>query len=140
MTINYHSNERRRRIELDQNINHGQALLRKAIFTLPIVWVILSLFNDVSFVHSTLLGIALTLISYFLGDVMILPRMGNTSATISDFILSLLVIWGGLNLFGYDEALGESVLTAIVLTIAEYFFHLWMERTQFSGPTDVRQS
>ncbi|GIN93413.1 hypothetical protein J6TS1_45800 [Siminovitchia terrae] len=125
---------------MENNINHSQALLRKAILTLPFVWIILSVFNDVSFVHSTLLGIALVLISYFLGDLMILPRMGNTSATISDFILSLLVIWGGLNLFGYDEAFGESLLTAVILTIAEYFFHLWMERTQFNGPTDVRQS
>lgn len=125
---------------MENDINHGRALLRKAILTLPFVWVILSLFNDVSFVHSTLLGIALILISYFLGDLMILPKMGNFSATISDFVLSLLVIWGGLNLFGYDEAFGESLLTAIILTISEYFFHLWMERTQFSGPRHVRQS
>ncbi|RST74085.1 DUF2512 family protein [Siminovitchia acidinfaciens] len=125
---------------MDVNVNHGRALLRKAILTLPFVWVILSVFNDVSFVHSTILGIVLGLISYFLGDLMILPRMGNTSATVGDFFLTLIVIWGGLNLFGYDEAFGESLLTAIVITIAEYFFHLWMERTQLSGPRHVRQS
>lgn len=125
---------------MDNNINHSQALLRKAILTLPFVWVILSLLNDVSFVNSTLLGIALILISYFLGDLMILPRMGNITATVSDFILTLIVIWGGLNVFGYEEAFGESLLTAIVITIAEFFFHLWMERTQFSGPRHVRQS
>lgn len=125
---------------MDNNVNHGRALLRKTILTLPIVWIILAMFNDVSFMDSTLLGIALVLISYFLGDLMILPRMGNTSATVSDFVLSLIVIWGGLNMFGYDEAFGESLLTAIVITIAEYFFHLWMERTQFSGPRDVKQS
>ncbi|MFD1707002.1 DUF2512 family protein [Siminovitchia sediminis] len=125
---------------MENRVDHGRALLRKAIITLPVVWIILSLLNDVAFMHSTLLGIALVLISYFLGDLTILPKSGNTTATISDFVLSLLIIWGGLNLFGYDEAFGESLLTAVILTIAEYFFHLWMERTQFSGPENARQS
>lgn len=122
---------------MNENVNHGRALLWKAIMVFPVVWIILSLFNDVSFWDSTLLGAALLLLSYFLGDMMTLPRMGNMTATLGDFVLSLIVIWGGLVLLGYEEAFGEALFTSIVLAIGEYFFHQWLERTQFTKHADA---
>ncbi|MFS0644224.1 DUF2512 family protein [Siminovitchia sp. 179-K 8D1 HS] len=122
---------------MNENVNHGRALLWKAIMVFPVVWIILSLFNTVTFWHSTLLGIVLLLLSYFLGDMMVLPKMGNITATLGDFVLSLIVIWGGLNLLGYSEAFGEALFTSIVLAIGEYFYHLWLERTQFRKPANT---
>ncbi|MBM7716538.1 DUF2512 family protein [Siminovitchia sp. FSL H7-0308] len=122
---------------MNENVNHGRALLWKAIMVFPVVWIILSLFNDVTFFHSTLLGIVLLLLSYYIGDMMVLPKMGNMTATLGDFVLSLIVIWGGLVLLGYREAFGEALFVSIVLAIGEYFYHLWLERTQFRNKADA---
>lgn len=122
---------------MNENVNHGRALLWKAIMVFPVVWIILSLFNDVTFFHSTLLGIVLLLLSYYIGDMMVLPKMGNMTATLGDFVLSLIVIWGGLVLLGYREAFGEALFVSIVLAIGEYFYHLWLERTQFTNKADA---
>ncbi|OMP68303.1 DUF2512 family protein [Domibacillus epiphyticus] len=115
----------------DQNVNHIKALLIKAMLVWPTVWVVLSVFNDVSFLDSTILGVIIVILAYFIGDLMILPKMGNVSATISDFVLSFIITWATLNFFGYDEALGEAVLTAIVISIGEYFYHRWLLDDQF---------
>ena len=73
------------------------------------------------FGDSTILGIILLIISYLAGDLMILPRMGNGSATIGDLLLGVVVLWGGLNLLGYTEALGEAFLAAAMICVGEYF-------------------
>lgn len=116
---------------MDESVNHGKAIGFKALMILPIVWIVLSLFNDVSFLHSTMLGVALLLLSYFTGDMMVLPKMGNLAATLGDFALSLIVLWGGMNVLGYDNSLGEAFLTTLLICAGEYFFHQWLLRTQF---------
>lgn len=122
-----------------KHIHHGKALLIKAIMVLPILWIILSLFNDVSLIHSTMIAIVLGLASYYLGDMAVLPKMGNTAAIIGDFLLSLLIIWVGLILLGYREALGEAFLAAAIITAGEALYHVWLIRTQFIRPEKVRR-
>ncbi|MFS0690248.1 DUF2512 family protein [Sporosarcina sp. 179-K 8C2 HS] len=116
----------------ETNVNHGRSLLIKAILIFPVLWIVLTVFNGVSFWHSTILGIALLLISY-LGDLMILPRVGNMTATIGDLALSFIVLWGGLNLLGYSEAMGEAFLAGAILAVGEYFFHSWLLKTQYGN-------
>ncbi|MGN7385864.1 DUF2512 family protein [Sporosarcina sp. SAFN-015] len=77
----------------ESNVNHGRSILIKAILIFPILWIVLTLFNGVSFWHSTILGIALLVISY-LGDMMLLPKIGNMAATIGDVLLGFIVLWG----------------------------------------------
>ncbi|EMR06181.1 hypothetical protein C772_01826 [Bhargavaea cecembensis DSE10] len=114
-----------------RHVDHGKALMIKAALIFPVVWILLSLFNDVSFLDSTIIAAGLWLISYAMGDLMVLPKMGNMAATAGDFVLSFLIVWGGLNLLGYDEALGEALLTAAIITAGEYFYHSWLLRTQY---------
>lgn len=117
----------------DSNVNHGKNILIKALMILPVLWIVLTVFNDVSFWDSTILGIILLIISYLAGDMMILPKMGNGSATIGDLLLGVVVLWGGLNLLGYTEALGEAFLAAAIICVGEYFLHAYILRTQFSN-------
>src|SRR4051794_12260918 len=112
----------------NSDVNHGRNLLIKAMLTLPVVWIVLSVFNDVSFWDSTILGIALLIISYLAGDMMILPKMGNMSATIGDLLLAMVVLWGGMNLLGYTEALGEAFLASAIICVGEYFLHSYILR------------
>ncbi|HEY4553243.1 MAG TPA: DUF2512 family protein [Bacillaceae bacterium] len=111
-------------------MNHGKALGVKALLVLPVMWIVLTLLNDISFVTSTLLGIILLLLAYFTGDMMVLPRMGNIAATVGDFVLSFLVIWMGLNMAGYDDVAGEAFATALVIAAGEYFYHKWLMKEE----------
>lgn len=114
-----------------RDVNHGKALMIKAALVFPIVWILLSLFNDVSFLDSTIIAAGLWLISYAMGDLMVLPKMGNMAATAGDIVLGFLIIWGGLQLLGYDDIMGEALLTAAIITAGEYFYHSWLLRTQY---------
>lgn len=114
------------------HLNHGLSLAVKAGLIFPVVWIVLSLIYGVTFFHSTLLGIALLLVSYVAGDMMILPRMGNGAATFGDLIIGFLLLWGGLYMLGYHNSFGEALLTGSFITLGEYFFHAWMLRTQFT--------
>lgn len=116
----------------ETNVNHGRSILIKAILILPVLWVVLTLFNGVSFWHSTILGIALLVISY-LGDMMILPRIGNMAAAIGDVLLGFIVLWGGLYLLGYTNSMGEAFLAGVIIGVGEYFFHSWLLKTHFGS-------
>ncbi len=114
----------------------GRNLFVKAMIVLPVMWIVLTLFNNISFLTSTLLGIVLLFVAYMIGDLGILPRSGNITATISDFILSYLVIWIGLLLLGYNDVAGEAFATSLLLAVGEYFYHRWLlndEATDYSA-------
>lgn len=117
----------------ETHVNHGMAIMMKAALTFLVLWIVLSAIYNVSFVHSTIIGIVLLLVSYVAGDLMILPKMGNMAATTGDLILGFLIIWGGLLLFGYNNSLGEALLTGVVIAIGEYFFHAWLLKTQYTN-------
>lgn len=114
----------------DSHKNHTLSLMIKAALIFPVLWIVLTVIYDVSFVHSTIIGVVLLLVSY-VGDVMLLPRIGNGAATFGDLILGVLIIWGDLQLLGYGNSFGEAVLAGAILTVGEFFFHVWMLKTQF---------
>ncbi|MFS0576306.1 DUF2512 family protein [Sporosarcina sp. 179-K 3D1 HS] len=113
-------------------VNHGRSLAIKASLIFPVVWIVLSLIYGVSFFDSTLLGVAVLLVSYVAGDMMILPRMGNGAATFGDLVIGFFLLWIGLLLLGYDNSLGEALLTGSLITLGEYFYHAWLLRTQYT--------
>lgn len=114
----------------DSHLNHTLSLMIKAALVFPVLWIVLTAIYDVAFVHSTIIGVVLLLVSYA-GDVMILPRIGNGAATFGDLILGFIIIWGGLQLLGYGNSFGGAVLAGAILAVGEYFFHAWMLKTQF---------
>lgn len=115
----------------ETHVNHGMAIIMKAVMTFLILWIVLSAIYHVSFVHSTIIGVILILVSYVAGDLMILPRMGNMAATTGDLFIGFLIIWGGLLLFGYGNSFGEALLTGVIITMGEYFFHSWLLKKQY---------
>ncbi|WP_243458072.1 DUF2512 family protein [Sporosarcina sp. Te-1] len=117
----------------ESHVNHGLAIMIKAPMTFLVLWIVLSAIYNVSFVHSTIIGVILILVSYVAGDMMILPKMGNMAATTGDLVIGFLVIWGGLLLFGYGNSFGEALLTGVIITMGEYFFHSWLLNTQYTN-------
>jgi uncharacterized BrkB/YihY/UPF0761 family membrane protein len=109
-------------------MQHIKALVLKTIATLALTFVILGLFFNYSFVNVLTLTILIGIISYVLGDLLLLPRTNNLTATISDFAIAMLLTWFYLSNITVNEnnVFIASVLTAIGLALFENFFHKYM--------------
>jgi hypothetical protein len=87
------------------------------------------------------ISLAATVISYVLGDLLILPRMGNFVATLADLVLSFGLIW--FFCYWLIERTANMAYVAFFATLAigaaEAFFHLFLENHLFTDRT-MRQT
>ncbi|MFJ5770510.1 YndM family protein [Psychrobacillus sp. NPDC093180] len=107
---------------------HIKAFLMKLVVTTAVLWVILGLFYKVNFTDILITSIVLTVVG-FLGDLFVLPRIGNVLASITDFVLAMVVVWVlGSSIFDERIALGTaSFISALILMMGELFLHRYME-------------
>jgi len=91
--------------------------------------IILPLFAQISSSQAILIAVVLTAVAYLLGDLMILPRHGNSTATVVDVVLAAVVI--GLSdwmINGFVTLTPAGwVLFLAVLAIGEWFFHKYLK-------------
>lgn len=77
-------------------------------------------------------------ISYLAGDLGILPAAGNMVATISDLVVTFLVVWL-LGLVLTDMSGGTiavaAIISAVIIAVGEYLFHIYLLK---NGPYPVR--
>ncbi|MBM7553120.1 YndM family protein [Thalassobacillus pellis] len=105
-------------------MEHMKLLAIKFVMTLAVLLVILGLGYDMAFRNVFLITVVLGLLSYVIGDRMILPRTNNTMASVADFGLAFVVIYfmGDALTFGGD-LFTATIISSAAVTIAEYFFH-----------------
>lgn len=109
-----------------------KALLMKFVMITAVLWIVLGLFYDVSFTNILITSVVLTAVGY-VGDVFILPRIGNTWAGISDFVIAYPVIYL-LGSYFYEQpiALGTaSFISGLLLMIGEFLLHRYMDTNIF---------
>ncbi|SES30858.1 Protein of unknown function [Psychrobacillus sp. OK032] len=106
---------------------HVKAFLMKFVLTTAVLWVILGLFFDVNFTDVLITSVVITVVG-FIGDLFVLPRIGNVLAAITDFVLAMVVVWVlGSNIFEVPIPLGTaSFVSALALMMEELFFHRYM--------------
>ncbi|WP_054788196.1 DUF2512 family protein [Gracilibacillus dipsosauri] len=108
-------------------MEHIKMMAVKFFISLALLYVILGIGYDVSFGNVFLITLVLGVLSYILGDRIILPRTNNTVATISDFVLSFVVIYLMTDALTVgDDVLQATLISSIALTIFEYFFHKYV--------------
>ncbi|MET3695687.1 uncharacterized protein DUF2512 [Bacillus oleivorans] len=108
-------------------MKHVWAILAKFVIIGVVVLSFLSIF-DPPFTEILLIAIVTTLISYIVGDLGIL-RMGNTAASIGDFILSFATI-GFLSYVMIEQTwsiLAASFFASLAITAIEILFHIFMK-------------
>jgi len=115
------------------------ALAIKFVMVAAVLLIVLTLIFDVSFVDTLLISLALTALSYAMGDIMIFLNAGrpenqsgrNTIATFVDFVMAFLTIWLiGWLLTGQNfEMVTPALVGALVLSAGEWFFHLYVDRS-----------
>lgn len=119
-------------------MNHLKAFTIKFIVSLILLYIVLGLFYAISFSNIFVITLLLVVASYSLGDMVILPRTNNIVATISDFVLTYLVVW----LFGdilwlLGDNIGAGIFTAALITsvgvaLFEFFFHMYVSKIRES--------
>lgn len=122
-------------MEGEKQMEHVKALLIKAVMTLAVLWVVLGAGYGMDFWPMIpVVMIVLGVISYFAGDLGILPAAGNMVATISDLVLTFIVVWLlGLLMTDISGAtvVVAALISAVVIAVGEYLFHIYMLK---SGP------
>lgn len=85
----------------------------------------LALFFPATFVQIISFSLFVTIVSYMFVDKIILNRIGNTGAIMSDFLLTYLSVWifGNILLDNYMQIAWGSILSAIVFTLSEVIVH-----------------
>lgn len=92
--------------------------------TIAILWIVLGLFYGISFGNILLIGALLTIVA-FVGDVFLLPKVGNFIAATSDLLLAFFVIWG-LGTWAYGEntsMFAAAFLSSLFIGVGEMFYH-----------------
>lgn len=109
-------------------MEHFKAMAVKFLATLAVLYIILGLFYGMTFGTVFWISLILGVISYFVGDLGILPRTSNMMATLADFGLSLAVIWIMISwLTASRTAFTMALISAIGVTIFEYLFHNYIK-------------
>lgn len=109
-----------------------KALFMKFLMITAVLWVILSLIYDVSFTDVLITSVVLTAVGY-VGDVFILPKIGNVWAAISDFVIAYAIIYFlGSYIYEQPLALGTaSFISALILMVGELLLHRYMHTNIF---------
>lgn len=118
-------------------MKHGTPLLIKFIFVSAILYLTLGFIYQVSAPNILLTSIVVTILGY-LGDLYMMPRIGNWMATFADLITYFFVIWFiGTYLFDTDigtynfkqqtlPLFAASSVAATLLAIGEWFYHRYL--------------
>ncbi len=110
-------------------MEHLRAILIKFVLVTAMLSIVLGFLYGVSFGDILTISIVLTIAAYLLGDMLVLPRSGNTMATLADFGLAYAITWlVGAAVIEEPIRLGvASFLSAVLISIGEVFFHRYLE-------------
>lgn len=120
-------------------MKHLIALAIKFAMITIVLLVVLGWAFDVSLLHTLLISLALTALSYATGDMLIFLNAGrpenqysrNTIATVTDLFMAVATIWLiGWLLTGELAAMAvPALISAVVLSAGEWFFHQYVDHT-----------
>lgn len=118
-------------------MRHITALVIKYIFLLVINAIVLTSVTDAAFGQAATVALVMTVLLYLMGDLFVLPTMGNTTAVIADSGLALVIAWlAPIYTAISSVTFGQAVVIALLVGVAEYFFHGYMKQAVL---TDARQ-
>ncbi|MBX9973828.1 YndM family protein [Cytobacillus firmus] len=101
----------------------------------------LDLFFNAAFADIVSFSLLVTVMSYLLGDRIILPRLGNRNALIADFFLVYASVWvfGSVLLNSYLQIAWGSIIAAGIITLSEVFVHRYILKTAASNHQNNRK-
>ncbi|WKA56889.1 DUF2512 family protein [Planococcus shenhongbingii] len=131
-------------------MRHILALAIKFVMIAAVLLIILTGFFDISFADTLLISLALTLIAYAMGDLMIFRRSGerseqtkrNSLATIADVAVAILVIWlvGEALVPSTADVITPAIISGIFIGLGEWYFHQFLDSQVFRDRNRRRSS
>lgn len=109
-------------------MSHLKAISIKFLIIATIVFSTLGIFSGASLWNVLFISLLVTGIGYVVGDLFILPKLGNLIATIADFGLAFLSIWILSAMFFQAEfgLLPTTLFASILISCSESVFHIYM--------------
>lgn len=106
-------------------MKHAKALGIKFVFTTIILLVLFTVFDTANIWQILVISVLFTVLSYLLGDLLILRKFGHLVAALSDLVLSFVALWllGMIIISDFDRLLLAAGVSALLLTICEALFH-----------------
>ncbi|WP_054955557.1 DUF2512 family protein [Paenibacillus dakarensis] len=92
---------------------------------------LLMLLGDASFIGALGTALALTVIAYLLGDLVVLPKTNNMIATAVDAVLAFVLLWGVSSNADWNISMGDLLIITLALGVFEYIFHEMLYRTDY---------
>lgn len=118
-------------------MRHVVALVIKYVFLLAINAIVLTSVTDATFGQAAAVALVMTVLLYLLGDLFILPNLGNMSAVIADSGLALVIAWLAPIFTAITSVtFGQALVIALLVGVAERFFHMYLRQSVL---TDVRR-
>jgi len=110
-------------------MKHLTPLVIKYFLIAFVLALILPLFGSYVVTVSFFTAVPITIILYSLGDLTVLPRRGNTAATMFSTLLAGLIIWGSIYLLpGLTISWSGIVFSSLTIGISDWFYHRWLIR------------
>jgi hypothetical protein len=110
-------------------MRHAIALSIKFISIFMVLGIILGLFYNLAFTEVLTIAVVLTAVGYVLGDLFILRRTNNLTASIADFGLAFVVIWlMSRNMAYADGLITASLISSAAIAVVEYIYHRFVPR------------
>lgn len=111
-------------------MQYTKTVLIKFAICFVITWVVLGVFYAVPLRHIFLLSLFVAVVSFFLADLYVLPRLENWGATLTDFLSTFAIVWlYSVNViqtvFPIVTAAG---ITAVLIAIAGIFYRRYVNR------------
>lgn len=105
-------------------------LIFKFVMTLLTALLTLSLFDSNPWPIVILFSAIATTANYLVGNLVVLPAMGNTVTAISNGVMAGLIAYMmDLTSKGFRTTLGTLVALGLFIAIEEYLFHGYLEST-----------
>jgi hypothetical protein len=123
-------------------MKHTIILLLKFISSYLAFSIGLDLFFNADLLEISTFSLLLTIVSYLIGDRILLPRIGNGNALVADFFLVYISVWifGPTVLNSYLQIAWGSIISAFIITGAEALIHWYILRSLRIERKDSRES
>lgn len=109
--------------------HHVRALGMKTLAIVLFSALLTPMFTDLSLGQGVLIGILISVVTYILGDLIVLPVTDNTAATAADVATAGVVYWMAVRgLDGIGLSIWEVLLLALIVGVSEWFLHTYLIR------------
>ncbi len=108
-------------------MKHIVALLLKFGMVTLVLLLSSYLFISLTISQILIISVAVTLLAYLIGDLVILAKSNNIIATVSDFAL----VWITLFMFNYilpgiNISVFDALMASLLISMGEWIFHKYM--------------